>query len=259
MLPFVDVHVHLLAGLDDGPKTQAEAVEMCQMLVAEGVGLSVALSHQNYLYPEVTPERILQSIAELQSELTAQQIDLELVPAAEIMIDPDIEVDWAENRYLSIANQRQYVLLEQPNNLYIDIRSVVNFFREQRIRPILAHAERTNEWLYEPGIIEELISMGCLVQVSTSSITQPVDQRMERALRSWFRRGMVHVLGTDAHSPRRRRPLYAQAVSVLRRWIGEAQTEQICYHNGNAVLRGLPLRLIKPIPKTSSWFSRIWN
>lgn len=257
MGPLVDMHVHLLAGLDDGPRSEADAVAMCRASHAEGVRLSVALAHQNDDWPAVTPDRIRQAAAALAARVRAEGLEFAVYPTAEVMVGPGTEADWRAGRLLTVADRGRYLLLEFPHRLYLDVRALVRALAAGGCRPILAHPERTPELLYDPGRVEELIGLGALVQVSTGSVTDPPDGRAERALKAWVRRGVVHLIGSDGHSPTRRPPRLAAAAARIRRWAGDRVADRVCGANGTAVLQGLPLRVPPPEPPGRGWFARL--
>ena len=228
MLPLVDMHVHLLAGMDDGPRTPDDAIEMCRLMSAEGVRLSVALAHQNERWSDVTAERIRAAVAQLSAALTAAGVELEVFPCGEVMARIDLAVAWRGGTLMSVADRGAFMLLEMPHDLYVDLRRTVEELRAVGIRPILAHPERTPELLHDPGKIETLVGQGCLVQVSSGSITEPPDARSEKALRDWIKRGVVHLLGSDGHSPRKRRPLLAAAYRQIEEWAGRSVAHRRC-------------------------------
>ena len=259
MLPLTDMHVHLLAGLDDGPRSMDDAVRMCRLSHAEGVRLSVALAHQNEAWPGVTPGRIREAAAALAARLRDERLEFAVYPAAEVMVGPDTEADWRAGRLVSVADRGTYLLIEFPHNLYLDVRSLVRSLVRAGVRPILAHPERTPELLYEPGAIERLIALGALVQVSTGSLTAPADGRAERALKDWVRRGVVHLIGSDGHSPTRRPPRLAAAAERVRHWAGAGVADRVCGAHGTAILQGLPLHLPPPVPPRRTWLSRLWG
>jgi len=258
MIPLVDMHCHLLAGLDDGPRTDEDALAMCRIAYEEGVRIMAATAHQNEQWPAVTPDRIRQAARNLAQHLREADLPLTVFPCAEVMVHPDLEIAWNKGDLLSIADRRQFVLLEMPHQLFVDLRNTVVGLRQDGVRPLLAHPERQPEFLHEPGEIEELIEAGCLVQVSASSVTDPASPRDGRALKSWFQRGVVHCLGSDGHSPRRRPPRMADAYRQICRWVGVAHADRICSTNGMAISQGLPLRIPKPQPKRFQWLSRLW-
>jgi len=153
----------------------------------------------------------------------------------------------------------RYLLIELPHDLYIDLRGTVAGLMRQGVRPVLAHPERTPEMLHRPGEIEDLIAMGCLVQVSARSFLRPRSPDDFRAIRSWFERGVVHLLCSDAHGVRRRAPRMAEAMDLLESWIGPVERARIASDNGIAVFRGGIVNA--PVPRPSlarKRFFQLW-
>jgi protein-tyrosine phosphatase len=258
MIPLVDIHVHLLAGLDDGPRTADDALAMCRRMYGEGVRLAAATAHQNERWSAVTPARIREATAGLAEALRQAGIGLTVVPCAEVTAHPETGAAWRDGRLLSVGDRAEYLLLEMPHGLFVDLLPTVRGLRQAGLRPILAHPERQPEWLHEPGSIEGLIRAGCLVQVSSGSVTDPRGREDARALKDWFRRGVVHLLGSDGHSPNRRPPLLAGAYRQIACWVGSAAADRVCSTNGMAVLHGLPLRVPEPEPRGIRWLPRLW-
>ncbi len=257
MIPLVDMHCHLLAGLDDGPRTWEDAREMCRMAQDEGVQMVAATAHQNERWRAVTPDRIREAAGHLAGLLRAEGAGLTVFPCAEVMAHPELEAAWAGGRLLSVADRKHYLLVEMPSRTFVDLRPTVGRLRQRGLGVILAHPERQPEFLHEAGAIEGMIACGCLVQVSSGSVTDPASAADERALRGWFRRGCVHLIGSDGHSPRRRPPRLAAAYGRIRRWVGNA-ADRICGVNGLTVLQGKPLRPAPPEPRRAWWFPRLW-
>ena len=258
MLPLVDMHVHLLAGLDDGPRTREDAVAMCRMAQEEGVQMAAATAHQNDHWPDVTPDRIRDAARLLSDDLAEAGVPFAVFPCAEVMADPETPEAWAGGGLLSVADRRQYMLLEMPHGTFVDLRPTAERLRRAGVRPILAHPERNREFLEEPERIEDMVRAGCLVQVSSGSVTEPPGPGGEKALANWFRRGVVHLLGSDGHSPRRRQPRMAAAYERIRQWAGRAVADRVCSTHGMAVLQGLPLRVPDFQPRRVGWLPRLW-
>jgi protein-tyrosine phosphatase len=256
MTGLADIHVHLLAGLDDGPRTWDDALAMCRIAVGEGVGESVALAHQSERW-DLTPDAIRAAVSELARRLDEQGVPLEVSPAAEVMARPDLDAAWADGRLLSVGDHGKYLLVEMPHRLFVDLRPTVRRLAGRGVRVILAHPERHPELLHDTGRIEELIGMGCLVQVSAGSVSDPVSPDDAKALRDWFRRGCVHLLGSDGHSPRKRPPRMAAAAERVREWVGPVEAERICGANGRAVLRGEVLSVEPPTAGRRWWPLRL--
>src|SRR5258708_3229722 len=196
MIPLVDMHCHLLAGVDDGPRTDEEAVEMCRIAWDEGIRLSAALAHQNERWKDVTPQLIRDRAKQLTANLTKAGVGLCVFPCAEVTVHPEIEESWRRGDLLSIADRGKYLLIELPRGLFVDLREIIRALRQAGVRPILAHPEQQPELLHDPGVIEQFIEAGCLVQVSSGNVTNPRTREDGKALKDWFRRGVVHVLGS---------------------------------------------------------------
>ncbi len=260
MIPLADIHVHLLAGLDDGPRTLADAVAMCRAAAAEGVQAMAATAHQNPHWPEVSRARIVTATDELRAALVQEGIPVAVYPTAEVMAEPDTPAAWRAGRLQSVGGHGHYLLLEMPRGAFVDLLPTVTALREAGVRTILAHPEREPELLHGDGLIEAFIAAGSLVQVSSASITDPKSRADRTALRGWFRRGLVHLLGSDGHSPRRRPPRLAAAHREVCRWVGPLNADRIAGGNGMAILSGQCIRSPRPVARQRpwSWVPRLW-
>ena len=259
MLPLVDLHSHLLPGLDDGPRTEEEALTLCRIASADGIQIALATPHQSERWGSVTPARICQATRRLNELLQSAAIPLTVLPGAEVMFHPEIEASWRNGDLLSVADRRQYLLLEMPEAIFPLSAEVIASFQEMGVGLILAHAERYPDLLYDSERVEELIQAGCLIQVSTGSITAPRSRRDQQALKTWFRRGIVHFMGSDAHSAIRRPPKMADAYRRIVRWTGSKVADQVFTTNGIAVTHGLPLQIVPPSPRRLRKFFLSWR
>jgi len=257
MTPIADTHVHLLAGLDDGPASMEEAVAMCRMLISEGARHATALAHQNNGYPENTATRLREATTLLTRELAANEIPLSVYPTGEVMLSPTTFEDWQAGTLLTIGNHNQWLLVEMPHGMFVDVLPLVESFRPHGIRLIIAHAERYPELLFDPARTERWIAAGCMIQATAWALADPWEPGMEKALRHWATSGFLHVIGSDGHGIDRRRPLLAEGFERLVKWAGRATAERIASLWGVAVLQGLPVRVPPPKPPSRSWFTRL--
>jgi len=252
------LHCHLLAGLDDGPKSDEEALAMCRLAYEDGTRMSVALAHQNEHWPANTTARIREAVHGLAQRLREKGLALTVFPCAEVMVHPGLVESWQKGELLSVADRRQYLLIEMPDGLFVELGEIVGQLRQAKIRPILAHPERHPELLQDDGRIEDLIRARGLVQLSSGSVTHPKSREDERAVKEWVKRGVVHVLGSDGHSRRRRPPTMGEAYRRITGWAGSAVADRVCSTNGLAVLNGLPVRGPEPMPRRARWFRAFW-
>lgn len=256
-MSLADTHVHLLAGLDDGPPTEDVAVAMCRMLVTEGAAHATALAHQNPDYPDNTPERMLAVAAALEAKLAAKKVPLAVYPTGEVMLSPTTAADWRAGKLLSVGNRGQFLLVEMPHGDFVDVMPILDDLRPLGVRLVIAHAERYPELLHDPELAAQWIAAGCLLQVTARAVSDPWHDDMDRGIRAWAEGGFIHLLGSDGHGIDRRQPLLAAGYRALAKLAGRAAARRIGTEWGLAVLRGEPVAVPPPHPPTRRWFTRL--
>lgn len=195
---------------------------MCRIAWDDDTRAIAATAHQNETWPDVTPERIRAATKQLAIRLTEAQIPLAVYPCAEATVFPGMSAAWQRGELLSVADRGKYLLIELPHELFVDIRGEVDDLRQCGVYSILAHPERHAELLFNSEAAEELIMCGCLMQFSAQSVAAPRDRRYTAAIRDWIQRGLVHLIASDGHSPRRRPPGLSAAYAQIVSWVGPA-------------------------------------
>src|SRR5690242_15986870 len=226
MLPLADTHVHLLAGLDDGPRDADEALAMCRMLAAEGCRTATALAHQNPSWPDNTADHLKAAAAKLTAQLKEHKVPLTVYPTGEVMLSPDLVAQWKAGTLLSFGGFGKFLLVEMPHGLFVDVRPFAAELRPLGVRLVIAHAERYPELLHDPEATERLIAAGCLIQVTASELAEPASSADERALKDWARRGVIHLLGSDGHRLGGREPRMQGGYEALARWAGRSAADR---------------------------------
>ena len=258
MAPLADTHVHLLAGLDDGPPTPDVALAMCRLLVAEGVRHATALAHQNSCYPDNTAARLRAAATALTAQLAEKKVPLSVHPTGEIMLSPATLDEWRAGRLLSVGDHRQWLLVEMPHGEFVDVLPLVEALRPEGVGLIIAHAERYAPLLDDPALTAQWVAAGCLIQVTARALADPWEPGLDDALERWAKSGFIHMLGSDGHGIDRRRPVLAAGAARLAQWVGRAQARRIAGEWGRAVLEGRPLAV--PLrPGSRSWFARLFG
>lgn len=259
MSSLADTHVHLLAGLDDGPPTPDVALAMCRMLVSEGVRHATALAHQNRDYPDNTPDQLRASAAALAALLAQKKIPLSVHPTGEVMLSHNTAYEWRAGQLLSVGDHRQWLLVEMPHGDFLDVLPLAESLAPDGVRLIIAHAERYDPLLDDLALTQRWIEAGCLIQVTARALAEPWDEHFERALKRWAKGGFIHLLGSDGHGIDRRRPHMAAGFKRLVKWVGRSHATQIASVWGAAVLEGKPVQVPLPYPVGRSWFSRLFG
>jgi protein-tyrosine phosphatase len=173
------------------------------------------------------------------------------------MASADLAEQWAAGQLLSVADKKQFLLVEQPHGIFLDLRPLARALRPHGVRIIVAHAERYQELLFDTPTVEELIRLGCLIQVTSAGLTRPGSAAAESALKDWVRRGMVHLLGSDGHGLDRRQPRLRDGHRVLAKWTDEQTADRIGGIWGSAVIQGRTVNPPMPKPKEKSWFAKL--
>ena len=257
--PLVDTHCHLLAGLDDGPATDDDALAMCELAVQEGTARSVPSLIKMSATVTSRPSTFGRRRNGSPVNCASAGSELTVIPCAEVMVWPDLEAAWAEKRLLSIGDSGKYLLIELPHGLFVDLTGLTRRLLAAGVRPILAHPERQPEFVEEVALLEALIEAGCLVQVSSASVTDPPAWLNGDRLKEWFRRGLVHLVASDGHSARCRKPLMAAAYERIVKWAGDEIADHVCGHNDALVVQGMPLNLPPPMPATQRRWWLPWG
>ncbi len=234
-MPFVDIHCHMLPGLDDGAVNLGVSLAMAEMAVADGIGTVIVTPHQLGNYSCNRGETIRAYASRFQRELDQRSIPLRVLPGADVRIEPDMIPGLQAGDVLSLADQRRYVLLELPHELYVPLESVLSGLRSAGMVGILSHPERNQGILRDPQIVGGLIEAGCLMQVTAGSLVGSFGPEIQEFSEWLIQEGLVHFLATDAHGTTNRRPIISRAFHRAAELIGQEQAERLCCHNPSAV------------------------
>ncbi len=259
MPSLADTHIHLLAGLDDGPPTADVALAMCRRLVGDGAAHATALAHQNPDYPNNTADRLRAAAAALSTMLREKQIPLTVYPSGEVMLSHATLDEWRAGRLLALGDHRQWLLVEMPHTGWINPLPLAESLAPEGVGLVIAHAERYPELLEDLALTQQWIAAGCLIQVTARALAEPWAGPFEESLKRWAKGGFIHLLGSDGHGIDRRRPELKAGYERLARWIGRTQADRIACEWGAAVLQGKPLTIPPPHPIRRNWFSCLFD
>ncbi|MCB2225724.1 MAG: hypothetical protein KQH53_03520 [Desulfarculaceae bacterium] len=253
----LDLHTHVLPGLDDGAKDWDEALAMCRLAVADGVRLIAATPHW---YPaQNPPERseVLAKLERLQGMVAAEGLELKLVPGAEVALDAELG-EMARQGLLPTLGSGRALLLECPPHTSPRILpELVYSLRLAGLRPVLAHPERTwsgtKDWDWLAGLVEQ----GCLVQLTGSSLTGDMGSAPKAAAQELVARGLAGLVASDAHSADWRPPTLSAAAAELARLAGDEAARVLTVEAPAALLSGAePPPPPLPKPRRNFFFWR---
>lgn len=235
---FVDIHCHLLPGIDDGAKDLEESLAMARLAVADGISTVVCTPHQCGNYSCNQTDTIRCSVDTLQDALHQAQIPLKILPGADVRIESDLVAELRADQILSLADQKCHVLLELPHELYFPLEKLHRHLKAEGVTGILSHPERNQGLLNQPDLIKPLVEQGLLMQLTAGSLVGTFGEQVQKFSDYLIRNGLIHFISTDAHGPKRRRPLLSRAFERAARLVGEKTAIELCHDNPLCVVKG---------------------
>jgi protein-tyrosine phosphatase len=220
----IDLHTHILPGIDDGCRTLQESVDLARAAAEGGVRTLAATPHVRFEYPN-EPAVMERLVGEVRAAVEEAGIPIEILPGGELALDWLDQLTPEELRRFGLGGNPAVLLLEFPYSGWprgLDAR--VFRLQAEGKTLVLAHPERNPEVQADPGSLDELVARGVLVQLTASSLDGRVSSASRKTARALLDRGLAHLLASDMHSPELRRVgLRAAAEAVgdpdLARWL----------------------------------------
>jgi protein-tyrosine phosphatase len=253
---FVDIHCHLLPGIDDGAKSWDESLAMARMAVADGIETVVVTPHQLGGFSQNHGDAIRERTEELSRRLAENEIPLTVLPGADVRIEAGMIGLVRQGEVLSLADHRRHILLELPHEIYVPLDRLLSELKAAGMVGILSHPERNAGIMANPALVGPLVDAGCLMQITAGSLLGTFGPHSQSVAERLASDGLVHFVSTDAHGLKSRRPQLAGAHRRMAELVGPMLADQCCCTNPAAVAAGKPVaagRLaVKPV--RSGWF-----
>lgn len=238
---YVDIHCHILPGIDDGSPSLADSLDMARMASADGVATIIATPHADHEYPPRPALELVQRVADLQRAIDGIGVPLRILPGADVQIVESLCQRVQSREILTLADTGRYILLELPHDIYVPIEGLMADLQKIGVRSILSHPERNVGIQSNLKLLPALVQRGCLLQVTAGSILGEFGREPKLAALAMLRQRLVHFVASDAHSPRRRKPLLHDAWRAVTSSTDEAYADRIFKHLPAAVALGKPL------------------
>jgi protein-tyrosine phosphatase len=235
-LPVIDLHCHILPGLDDGPSSMEESLAMARMAAADGVRVIVATPHVDREFNQPDPDTVRELTASLNKAVRAEKLPLRILPGGEAPAEPELLEALQAGRVLTVGDRGRHVLVELPTNSPATYAPEL-FFRLQLAgyTPLIAHVERAAIFRVQPEMLREFRDRGYHLQMNVESLHGSFNTR--RRARRLVQEGLVTILASDGHDTTRRKPL----LSPARRAIKSAELfEQFTLTNPGGLLLPSP-------------------
>ncbi|WP_088830694.1 tyrosine-protein phosphatase [Paenibacillus tyrfis] len=242
----IDIHSHVLHGLDDGPASLEQSLELARLAVQEGISTIIATPHHrkgSYCNPAQTVET---AVSFLQEQLVRHQIPLTICSGQEIHTHPQWLDDFYANQLLTL-NGSTYILIEFPSSkLPKRVEEILHELSIRNLTAVIAHPERNKEIAEQPDKLLKLIEHGALAQVTSHSITGYFGPQVRSVALELCRRNLVHFIASDAHDAIRR-PFHLQrAYGIVTEMLGGDYVKYY-QHNAESLLKDRSFEIWRPV------------
>ncbi len=237
----IDLHCHLLPGIDDGPATLAEALAMARLAVAHGIREARVTPHLHVGRWENDRARIAAAVDSFRMELESAGISLEVSFAAEVRASYDILPLIEEGRvpFVGALGGHKVLLLELPHgHVPVGADKLVDWLLAHGIRPMIAHPERNKDILRDADKILPFVRQGCLLQLTADAVAGGFGEDCAARARQFLEEGWVTVLASDAHDTELRPPRITPGREAAARIVGEEEAARLVEENPARLLRG---------------------
>lgn len=235
MNKYIDMHCHILPGVDDGAKNLKNTEQMLKIAYQEGIRAIVATPHHHDRRGKASIQQLncqLQKVKELIQEMN---INMKIYPGMEVFFVQEI-LEELDQGTIATIGKSSYILIEFSTEApFSYIQRAVQEVQMKGYRVIIAHVERYLCLTKNIDKIRSLVEMGVYIQVNASSIIGGFT--IKHFIKSIMKEHLVHLVGTDAHNSNHRSPLMRKAAIYVERKHGHDYMEQIFWRNGVAVLR----------------------
>lgn len=234
---WVDIHSHILFGVDDGAEKLAQSMEMLKIAEKEGITDIIATPHYKADRHCVSKKGIFSRIETLKTEMKKEGLHIRLYPGNEIHYFSEI-VDLLDAKEICSLAGSEYVLVEfAPCDPFLYIRDGLYKLADAGYRPILAHAERYEALFQDRNTIRSLTERGIQIQVNAGSITGDFGRRTAKTARYLLKENLVNFVATDAHDLGKRAPRLSNCITYIKKKKGEDMVQRLLSYNPAQILQ----------------------
>ncbi len=229
----IDLHCHILPGVDDGAKDIASSVEMAKQAISQGIHIIVATPHhQNGKYINEKAS-IEQQVRLLNQVLQEQELPLTILPGQESRIFGEMVEEYRASRVLTLNNTGKYIFVEFPSSQVPRYTEQLLFnLQSEGLTPIIVHPERNSRLIEEPNLLYNFVSRGALTQLTASSLAGDFGKKIKKFSHQMIEANLTHFIASDAHNVAGRSFRMKEALSIVEREYG---IDLVYQFNENAI------------------------
>ncbi|MGX7196883.1 tyrosine-protein phosphatase [Enterococcus olivae] len=212
----IDLHCHILPGVDDGADTIEDSLAMAKKAISQGITHILCTPHHNNGRYENVKESVIHSVSLLQTEIDKHNLDLTLLEGQEVRITGDLITEINQDRILFTDLDDTYILIEFPT---MDVPAYTEqIFFELRAMgkvPVIVHPERNAKLRENPDLLIPFLEMGCLGQLTAPSIVGVFGKSIQKTAKEMVARNLVQMVASDAHGIKKRTFYMKEAYEII--------------------------------------------
>jgi len=241
----IDIHTHLIPNVDDGASSIEETVRLAQAAVDEGISHTVLTPHHNRYWVTNEKNEVLKLTQKVEHAIQKADIPLTVSPSQEIRMNEEFSEELFAGNYLSLDGNGKYYLVEFSWDEFPTFApTYLKEMIDANIVPVIAHPERQEPFLENPDLLRSLIQMGCISQVTATSITGGYTKEIQQAAHDMMADNLIHVIASDAHDTVLRPFNMVSALGVVEDRYGTAYKDYL-QSNGEKIFKGQSVETFK--------------
>ncbi|MCM1187232.1 MAG: protein-tyrosine-phosphatase [Lachnoclostridium sp.] len=227
----IDIHTHILPGIDDGSQSMDESIQMLRIAEREGITDVMVTPHYKGGRHNASPQTVLRLLDELREHAVALGISVSIHLGNEVLYFSEVE-EALDEKYIFTMNGSDFVLVEfHPGDRYGYIRNALDHVQGMGYTPVLAHVERYACMLKDKDAVRQIRDMGVRIQVNASSVEGALGWSVKHFTHEILRKHLVDYIGTDAHNCDRRAPEIQKCAKILYKKFGDEYADSVLYGN----------------------------
>ncbi|MEG9295986.1 CpsB/CapC family capsule biosynthesis tyrosine phosphatase [Mangrovibacillus sp. Mu-81] len=243
----IDIHSHILPGIDDGARTVQDSIDMARKAVSEGIHTIIATPHHMNGKYQNTKSDILLLVDHVNEALKMENISLEVLPGQECRIYGEILEDYQKGEILTLNQDSQYLFIEFPSNSVPRYAERLLYdIQVEGLIPVIVHPERNAELIERPEKLYRLVKNGAATQLTASSLVGYFGKNIQKFSQQIIEANLTHFIASDAHNINNRSFKMEEAMNYIEKKYG---IDSVYYFTENAELLVGNKTIYKEIPE----------
>lgn len=233
---YIDIHCHILPGIDDGAKNYRVAVKMARMAVEAGISRMIVTPHYSE-HGNLDHEEIFQCTEQLQERLDEKSIPIRLYPGNELLYSSSLLEEVKDGKALTLAGS-DYVLLEFGiGSFETTIQNAVEEFRNAGYYPVIAHVERYDAFVNNLSFAVDIVKRGAYLQINSRSLEGSAGWKIKRFTRKLIKKNLVSFIATDSHEFKKRTPQFGKSIKWIEKKYGYKKVCEYLIKNPRKIIK----------------------